>query len=93
MKDFIDLILLIARKMLSVYKHKEAYHAEERRLEEKFKADPATPRVHSQELFEEFDVFVVQIKSTLDNMVKIMRPMLGRKCLCSGIPGSTTSDE
>lgn len=79
MNDFIDLILLIARKMLSVYKHKEAYHADERRLEEKFKADPATPRVHSQELFEEFDVFVVQIKSTLDHMVKIMRPMLGRK--------------
>jgi hypothetical protein len=62
MNDFIDLILLIARKMLSVYKHKEAYHTEERRLAEKFKTDPAAPRVHSQELFEEFDVFLVQIK-------------------------------
>jgi hypothetical protein len=29
--------------MLSVYKHKEAYHAEERRLKEKFNADPAAP--------------------------------------------------
>jgi hypothetical protein len=65
--------------MLSVYKQKEAYQAEERRLEEKFTADPAAPRVHSPELFEEFDVFVVQIKSTLDHMVKVMRPMLGRK--------------
>ena len=27
MSDFIDLTLLIARKMLSVYKHKEAYRA------------------------------------------------------------------
>jgi hypothetical protein len=49
MNDFIDLILLIARKMLSVYKHKEGYQAEERRLEEQFTADPAAPPVHSQD--------------------------------------------
>ncbi len=77
--DFVDLVLLIARKMLSVWKHLQAYHAEEKRLLDKFKNDPTAARAHSQELFEEFDVFVVQIKSTLDHLVKVMRPMLGKK--------------
>jgi hypothetical protein len=31
--------------------------------------------VFSQELFEEFDVFAVQIKSTLDHAVKLQQPM------------------
>jgi hypothetical protein len=77
--DFIELILLIARKMLSVWNHLQAYHKEVERLHERFAADPVLQRVHSQELFEEFDVVVVQIKSTLDHLVKVMRPMLGRK--------------
>lgn len=38
---------------------------------------PATYREHSQELYLEFDVFSVQIKSTLDHLVQIMRPILG----------------
>jgi hypothetical protein len=77
--DFLDLVMLISRKMVSVWKHLQAYHAEERRLRELF-ADPgAKHHVYSQELFEEFDVFAVQIKSTLDHVVKVMRPMLGRK--------------
>ena len=77
--DFLDLVMLISRKMVSVWKHLQAYQAEEKRLREKF-ADPAAKHhVYSQELFEEFDVFAVQIKSTLDHVVKVMRPMLGRK--------------
>jgi hypothetical protein len=77
--DFIDLVMLISRKMVSVWKHLQTYHAEETRLREQF-ADPAAKHhVYSQELFEEFDVFAVQIKSTIDHVVKVMRPMLGRK--------------
>ena len=34
--DFIDLVVLISRKMLSVWKHLEAYRAEEQRLRENF---------------------------------------------------------
>jgi len=77
--DFIDLVVLISRKMLSVWKHLEAYRAEEQRLRETFWANPDQPREHSQELYEEFDVFSVQVKSTLDHLVKVMRPVLGRK--------------
>jgi hypothetical protein len=77
--DFSDLVMLISRKMASVWKHLQAYHAEENKLREKF-GDPAvTHHVYSQQLFEEFDVFAVQIKSTLDHVAKLMRPMLGRK--------------
>lgn len=71
--DFIDLVVLISRKMLSVWKHLEAYRAEEQRLREKFWKNPDTPRENSQELYEEFDVFAVQVKSTLDHLVKVIQ--------------------
>lgn len=76
--DFLDLLFLIARKMCSVWKHLDAYHAEEKRLIEKF-ADPNVKHFEfSQVLYEDFDIFAVQIKSTLDHLVKVMRPMIGR---------------
>ena len=79
MSDLRDLVILIARKMLSVWTHLQAYEDEERRLTEKFTARPDSQREHSQELYEEFDVFTVQIKSAaLDHVVQVMRPMLGR---------------
>lgn len=77
--ELLDLIILIARKMASVWRHLRAYHEEEKRLIEKFSARTDPHREHSEKLFEEFDVFAVQIKSTLDHLVKVMRPMLGRK--------------
>lgn len=77
--EFIDLVVLISRKMLSVWKHLEGYRAEEQRLKEKFWKNPDAPRENSQELYEEFDVFSVQVKSTLDHLVKVLRIVLGRK--------------
>ncbi|MBI2222869.1 MAG: hypothetical protein HYU53_16905 [Acidobacteria bacterium] len=77
--DFIDLVILTSHKMVSVWKHLQAYHAEEKRLREKFTDPSVNHHIYSQELFEKFDVFAVQIKSTLDHVVKVMRPMLGRK--------------
>ena len=77
--DLIDLMMLISRKMVSVWKHLQAYHTEEQRLIANFADPSAKHHVYSQELFEEFDVFAVQIKSTLDHVVKVLRPMLGRK--------------
>lgn len=75
--DFLDLVILIARKMVSVWKHLQAYHAEERRLIAKVEENPAYIE-YSQNLFEEFDVFAVQIKSALDHLAQVMRPILGR---------------
>ena len=77
--DFINLIILIGRKMASVYRYLQGYHAEEARLIEKFSDASVKHFDASQVLYEEFDVFAVQIKSTLDHLVKIMRPMIGRR--------------
>ena len=76
--ELIDLIVLLSRKLLSVWGHLQAYQAQERALAEQAAGWPTTKREHSQELYEEFDVFSVQIKSTLDHLVQIMRPILGR---------------
>jgi hypothetical protein len=77
--EFIDLVVLLSRKMLSVWKHMEAYGAQEQQLKEKFWKNPDIPRENSQDLYDEFDVFAVQVKSTLDHLVKVMRIILGRK--------------
>ena len=76
--ELIDLIVLLSRKLLSVWSHLQAYQAQERALAEQAASWPATEREYSQDLYEEFDVFSVQTKSTLDHLVQIMRPILGR---------------
>src|SRR5918992_6250745 len=76
--ELIDLIVLLSRKLLSVWTHLHAYQTQERALAEQATTWPGTKRQYSQELYEEFDVFSVQIKSTLDHLVQIMRPILGR---------------
>jgi hypothetical protein len=76
--DWIDIVVLISRKTVSVWKHLQAYHEHERKLVAKY-LEPRSDVDYSQELFEEFDVFAVQIKSTLDHLVKALRPMIGRK--------------
>ena len=70
--------MLLSRKLLSVWTHLQAYQAHENALGRAGREWPTTKREHSQELYEEFDVFSVQIKSTLDHLVQIMRPILGR---------------
>jgi hypothetical protein len=76
--DLIDMIVLLSRKLLSVWTHLQAYEAHEKALATQAAEWPITKREHSQELYEEFDVFSVQIKSTLDHLVQIMGPILGR---------------
>jgi len=76
--ELIDLIVLLSRKLLSVWTHLQTYQAQERALVQQAAGWPTTKREHSQELYEEFDVFSVQIKSTLDHLVQVMRPILGR---------------
>ena len=76
--DLIDLIVLLSRKLLSVWTHLQAYQVHETALAEQAAAWPVTKREYSQDLYEEFDVFSVQIKSTLDHLVQVLRPILGR---------------
>ena len=78
LNDFLDLIILIAGKTGSVWHHKEGYLAEQKRLIEKFSSDTSATREHSEKLYDEFDVFAVQIKSTLDHLTKVMRPIQAR---------------
>ena len=75
--DFRNLVFLIGRKMSSVWRHMAAYRAEEERLRVKY-ADPnVRHREYSEILYDEYDVFAVQIKSTLDHLVQILRPVFG----------------
>lgn len=74
--DLIDLVTIIARKMWSVWKHAKEYHAIEARLVEEYSTIEIPNHVlYSQELYEEFDVFSVQIKSTLDHLSWVFRPI------------------
>ncbi|HYN09680.1 MAG TPA: hypothetical protein VES67_20025 [Vicinamibacterales bacterium] len=79
---YADLMILIGRKLASVWKHLDQYRTEEGRLVEEFRQKPSVDHVQwdpSQVLFSEFDEFTVQIKSTLDHLVKVMVPMLGQR--------------
>jgi hypothetical protein len=77
--QFIDILILVGRKMVSVWNHLANYRAEETRLVEGFQSGKMQHIDVSQTLFNEFDEFTVQIKSTLDHLVKIMIPMVGAK--------------
>jgi hypothetical protein len=82
-EHFLRILLLVARKMVSVWNHKERYIAEQDRLIAAVSSGGLFPGTSvnlslSQELFSEFDEFLVQIKSTLDHLVKLPVPMLGR---------------
>ena len=76
--DYFDLVLLVSRKMISVWKHLAPYRAEEDRLLKAFQ-EGARHTEYSLELFIQFDEFTVQIKSTLDHAVKVLRPIIGPK--------------
>jgi len=80
---FIRLVLLVCRKMSSVWLHMERYKKEQEVLVKKFIEQPMPhPPVHEMEcsdtLFLEFDEFLVQIKSTLDYLVKLPRAVIGK---------------
>jgi hypothetical protein len=76
---FADILILVGRKMVSVWNHLEKYHVEEKRLIAAYESGAASQVDFSHTLFNEFDEFTVQIKSTLDHLVKIMIPMVGAK--------------
>lgn len=86
---FWELLLLTAYKIVSVWKHKERFKTEEQRLVEELKSPkPTDPdSENSQELLDACDVFLVQIKSALDHLVKFLEPVLGKKVSTFGDKG------
>jgi hypothetical protein len=81
--EFTLLLIPLARKMVSVWEHKEKYKMEEHRLVEKAKTHEPKPADAdfelSQDLLREFDEFLVQLKSALDHLVKVPVPLFGKK--------------
>jgi hypothetical protein len=71
----------VGKKLVAAWKHRERYMALEDELvaAAKSAADEAGSPGHSQDLYLEFDEFLVQIKSALDTMVKFPEPILGKK--------------
>jgi hypothetical protein len=84
-KELFDILILIGKKLVSVYSHLKNYALEEDRLIELAKKAPIMKDhkfitvEHSQELFFEFDEFLVQVKSCLDYLVKVPAVVLGHK--------------
>src|SRR5262249_46364507 len=80
---FLRILVLVAKKLAFVWKHKSAFQA----LEEKLVADLTARggkgeipdgQDASEDLFMEFDGFLVQVKSTLDYLVKIPISIFGK---------------
>lgn len=78
-------LVLLGHKLASVWIHLDRYQTVEDRLiaeAEQTVLDPSSEVwevAHSQDLFLEFDEFLVQVKSSLDYLVKIPVPILGAK--------------
>jgi hypothetical protein len=82
-EEFFGVLLYLGRKLASVWQHLNRYQVIQADLLDKLDQPPPDTRVleveYSQELFQEFDEFLVQLKSSLDHLVKIGRPILGPK--------------
>jgi len=83
-QEFIQVLLMLARKVVCVWTHYERFRKRQEQLE------PNAPIIdedsqsavfelgYDQELFMEFDEFLVQYKSSLDYLAKTPSPLLGR---------------
>lgn len=83
--EALNLVFLVAKKLAAAWKHKATYTTLEDSLIEKARANPLrkgqqTGHVEvSQDLFIEFDEFLVQVKSCLDHVVKFPALFVGKK--------------
>src|SRR5712692_3100092 len=81
--DIFNLMLLVARKLVSVWSHYQEYIAAEDKLVAEARRVPIVKGnnivrlEYSQVLFTEFDEFLVQTKSTLDHLVKLPAVIFG----------------
>ena len=77
-------LVLCAKKLVAVWQHKARYAQMEdqlvaKALSEAVIGDRNHYREHAQDLFIEFDEFLVQLKSSLDYLVKIPVPIVGAR--------------
>lgn len=83
-QQLFQIVLLVGKKLVSVWKHKVAYQNLEAELIKHVDENPPAPGAPvftietSQDLLIEFDEFLVQVKSTLDYLVKVPVPILGK---------------
>jgi hypothetical protein len=83
-QEFLNLLLLIGKKLISVWRQLQEYKREEDRLIRVAKDSQPLEKQevqrvsYSLDLFLAHDLFLVQTKSTLDYLVKVPIPILGR---------------
>jgi hypothetical protein len=80
---FLRILILVAKKLGFVWKHKSAFQDLEKKLVHDLtargeKGEMPQGQDASEDLFMEFDEFLVQVKSTLDYLVKIPIPIFGK---------------
>src|SRR5258707_13705550 len=82
LQQFKTIILLISKKLAAVWKHFEAYTIAQKALVEEAKGAKPVGELqvvsYSQDLFLEFDEFLVQTKSALDYLMRVPLPIMGR---------------
>jgi len=84
-ENFINMVLLVGKKLVATWKHYNIYSTLEDRLIEQAKAgevidNQSIRRIsYSQDLYLEMDEFLVQFKSTLDYLVKLPVPLVGKR--------------
>ncbi len=84
-QKFLDMLLLVSKKLVATWKHYHAYVTIEDQLIQQAEAGEAIEKQsvqrisYSQDLFLEMDEFLVQFKSTLDYLVKLPVPLVGRR--------------
>ncbi len=84
-QDITQLLSLISYKMLAIWTHDQRYDAMEKKRIDAAEANPQDRRradrsivfEHAQDMYIELDEFLVQVKSTLDYMVKILHWTFG----------------
>ena len=75
--------ILVAKKLVRVWQHHQAYLQAQNKLKEQAEKVVYTEQLRelhidcSDELFLEFDEFLVQVKSTLDYIVNVPKPIIG----------------
>ena len=75
---------MLARKLLSVWTHLERFQKRQQELEPNCpildvdSESPSFDLAYDQELFIEFDEFLVRSKSSLDHLAKVPTPLLGK---------------
>lgn len=84
-KELLSLFLLVSVKLSSVWNHKSNYERIENDLIGRAKSKPLIAgRIDnqidlSQELFDEFDEYLVQVKSCIDHLVKVLAIIYGKR--------------